>query len=234
MSAVMHKALREAIRLGHPSAELDHIVLALLDEHHPSVAQEVLQAKGIRREEIEELARRRYGHDHGAGSVAAGPLWHETSGRAEGFAVTLGVGAKDAEHVLLALLWQPFHRWFAEVLASAGTDRRAIATALAAKGVPLPQHPPPELPPPKTQAAAFPKDRVNDLNWALRESNPELNWGIGSGPEDDGLSVVIAADDVDLATVLDDVVGRGAWRWRRKNPAADSDEDGGGAAGRCR
>lgn len=224
MSAVMRQGLREAIRLGHRSAGPVHIVLALLDQDHPSVAQEVLRANGLRRERIEESAHRQYRHDDGVGSGAtAGPLWHETAGRAQGFAATLGTGANDAEHVLLALLWQPEHRWFVDVLASADTSREAIIVALAASRVPLPQHPLPQPPPAKTQAAAFPKDRVNDLNWALRRSAPDLNWGIGSDVDDEEMGVVLAAADVDLATVLDDVIGSGAWTWRRRNVTAETE-----------
>jgi hypothetical protein len=56
MSAVMHRALREAIRLGHRSAGPAHIVLALLDEHRPSIAQDVLRDNGIDRARIEAAA----------------------------------------------------------------------------------------------------------------------------------------------------------------------------------
>jgi ATP-dependent Clp protease ATP-binding subunit ClpA len=222
----MRRALREAMRLGHCSAGPAHIVLALLDEHRPSIAQEVLQASGIDRARIEAATHRQYRqgmdeHTPPRGATAE-PLWHETAGRAQGFSATLGAGADDPEHVLLALLWQPHHRWFADLLSSAETSRDVIVAALAARGVPVPQSPPPELPPPKTQAAAFPKSRVNDVNWALRQSAPNLNWGIGSDPEEKELSVVLAAGNVDLATVLDDVVGEGAWTWRRRNDEVDA------------
>lgn len=226
MSAVMHRALREAIRLGHRSAGPAHIVLALLDENRPSIAQEVLQENGIDRPRVEAAVARQYRlgmdeHSPRRGATAE-PLWHETAGRAQGFSATLGVGAEDPEHVLLALLWQPHSRWFADLLSSAETSRDGILAALAERGVPVPQSPLPQLPPPKTQAAAFPSSRVNDVNWALRESDPRLNWGIGSDPEDKELMVVLAAADVDLATVLDDVVGEGAWRWRRRNDEVDA------------
>lgn len=219
MSEVMHRALREAIRLAHPSAGPAHVVLALLDREHLSVAQEVLVAVGVDKERVEAAAARQYRRRRGdpspapAGSTAE-PLWHETAGRAEGFAATLGGGAGDAELVLLALLWQPVHRWFADLLASAGTTREAVVDALAQRGVPLPRRPPPPLPPPMTQAAVFPKDRVNDVNWALRARDPALRWGLGSDPDDQEAGVVLAAADVDLAGVLDDVVGAGGWRWR--------------------
>ena len=36
-----------------------------------------------------------------------------------------------------------------------------------------------------------------------------VRWGIGSDPEEKELSLVLAAANVDLATVLDDVVGEG-------------------------
>ena len=226
MSAVMHRALREAIRLGHRSAGPAHVVLALLDEHRPSIAQEVLQENGIDRTRIEAAADRQYRqgmdeHTRPRGATAE-PLWHETAGRAQGFSASVGAGADDPEHVLLALLWQPHHRWFADLLSSAETSRDVIAAALASRGVPVPQSPLPQLPPPKTQAAAFPSSRANDVNWALREGDPSLNWGIGSDPENKELSVVLAAANVDLATVLDDVVGEGAWRWRRRNDEMDA------------
>lgn len=226
MSAVMHRALREAIRLGHRTAGPAHIVLALLDENRPSIAQQVLQENGIDRPRIEAAVARQYRlgmdeHSPRRGATAE-PLWHETAGRAQGFSASLGAGADDPEHVLLALLWQPHYRWFADLLFSAETSRDGILAALAKRGVPVPQSPLPQLPPPKTQAAAFPSSRVNDVNWALRESDPSLNWGIGSDPEDTELMVVLAAADVDLATVLDDVVGEGAWRWRRRNDEVDA------------
>ena len=47
MSVVMHRALREAIRLGHRFVGPAHIVLALVDEQPPSIAQEGLQASGV-------------------------------------------------------------------------------------------------------------------------------------------------------------------------------------------
>ena len=72
-----------------------------------------------------------------------------------------------------------------------------------------------------TQAAAFAKGRVNDVNRALRTSSPDLRWGIGSHPDDDEASVVLAAADVDLVTVLDDVVGEGAWSWLSKKEEVD-------------
>lgn len=226
MSVVMHRALREAARLGHRSVGPAHIVLALLDEHQPSVAHEVLQASGIDRERMEASANRQFGHLDDDGVLPewarTGPLWHETAGRAQGLAATLGEGADDPELVLLALLWQPHHRWFADVLSSAQTSREVIVAALAARGVPVPPSPLPELPPPKTRAAAFPKWRVNDVNWALRRTHPDLNWGIGSDPEDDELSVVLAVADVDLGAVLDDVVGKGAWHWHRWNKELDA------------
>lgn len=224
MSAVMHRALREAIRLGHPSAGAVHVVLALLDEDHPSLARDVLVEHGLDRAHVQALADRQYRH-RGAGAppgggATAGPLWHETAGRAQGLAAALG--ADDPELVLLALLWQPGDRWFADVLASAQTSREAVVATLGSRRAPVPPGPPPPLPPPKTQAAAFPKGRANDVNWALRAHSPGLHWGIGSDPDDEGTNVVLAAADVDLAAVLDEVVGAGAWRWRRRAGEAEA------------
>lgn len=226
MTAVMHRALREAVRLGHRSVGPAHIVLALLDEHRPSIAQEVLRASGIDRERVEASVNRQFRHlddSVSPGGARTGPLWHETAGRAQGFAATLGEGADAPEFVLLALLWQPGDRWFAEVLSSADTSREVILSALAARGVPVPPSQLPELPPPKTQAAAFPRSHMNDVNWALRRTHPDLGWGIGRDPEDDELGVVLAVADVELGPVLDDVVGKGAWRWRRRNTAVEQE-----------
>jgi ATP-dependent Clp protease ATP-binding subunit ClpA len=220
MSAVMQRALLEAIRLEHRTVGTAHVALALLDEGRPSVAQDVLREHGVDRARIEASAtrHRRDDNDVPRGSAVTGPTWHETAGRAQGFAATLGEGAGDPEQVLLSLLWEPRDRWFAELLASAGTSREAMVAALAARGVPGPHTPPPDLPPPKTQAAAFPTERLNDVNRALRRSHPNLHWGIGSHPEDGETSVVLAADDVDLAAVLDDVVGKDRWSWRTGTP----------------
>ena len=142
----MQRAMGEAIRLGHRSAGTPHIVLALLDEHRPSVAREVLLENGLDRERVEASAARQHTGPQGEGTprggVTSAPLWHETAGRTEGFAATLGQGADDPEHVLLALLWQPRHRWFADLLTAAGTSRETIAAGLATRGVPLPRRPP--------------------------------------------------------------------------------------------
>ena len=160
MSVVMHRALREATRLGHCSVGPAHIVLALLDGSRPSVAREVLEASRIDRERMEASVSRQFRHldDDGVppAGATAGPLWHETAGRAQGLAAALGEGADDPELVLLALLWQPHDRWFADALSAAQTSRELIVTALVARGVPVPPSPLPELPPPKAQVAAFP------------------------------------------------------------------------------
>ena len=144
MSAVMHRALREATRLGHRSVGPAHIVLALLDEHRPSIAQEVLHGGGIDRERVEASANRQFRQVDDAvppGWATTGPLWHETAGRAQGLAVTLGQEVDDPELVLVALLWQPHDRWFADVLSSAPTNREAILAALVQHGVAVPRVP---------------------------------------------------------------------------------------------
>lgn len=152
-----------------------------------------------------------------SGGATTGPLWHETAGRPQGLAATLGEEGDVPEFVLLSLVWRPGDKWFPSVLSSAQTSREAVVSALAARGIPVPPSPLPELPPPKTQAAAFPRSRVNDVSWALRRTHPDLGWGIGRVPDDDGLSGVLAVADVDLGRVLDHLVGEGAWGWHRRN-----------------
>lgn len=127
-----------------------------------------------------------------------------------------------SEHVLLALLWQPRLSWFDNLLRAAGTSREAVVDGLAARGVRVPDVPLPPLSPPMTQAARFARVHLQDVNRALRERAPHLNWGIGSARDDGSAMVVLAGSDVDLAGILDDVVPPGAWSWepRAEGPSA--------------
>ncbi len=220
-SAVLEAALAEAIRLGHQWAGPPHILIALLDERRPSVAKEVLHALGVRRGTIEHEAVRRYGCTDRATDGRSGAttdiLWHETSGRVQGLAAALGTGVISPEHVLIALVWQPRQRWLEDLLVSVGTSRDAVVAELAGRGVPVPVGAPPRLHPPKTQAAAFPKARLHELNWALRE-RADFDWGIGRDKDDPDTMIVLAAAHIELDRVLDDVVGSGLWQWRKGGP----------------
>ncbi len=217
MSAALMAALSEAVALGHRHAGLPHVVLALLDERRPSVARDALLAAGVTPEFVATFGVETYGsvsHDpqDQAGAVAE-PLWHETAGRAQGFAAGIGERVVRPEHVLLALLWQPRPTWFEGLLRAAGTSREALVDDLASRGVTVPEVPLPPLPPRMTQAARFPRAHLQEVTRALRVRAPQLHWGIGSDRDDDTRMVVLAASDVDLVAVLDEVVGTGAWSW---------------------
>lgn len=226
-SAVMLDGIRRAAALGHRSAGIPHILLALLDEAQPSVARDVLVSVGATREVAEQSASRAYqtapADAEGRSSARSGPLWHETAARAEGLAAGFGDRSVTSEHILLALLWQPRDRWFEQILGRVGSSREALVAELAARGVSMPKVPLPDLGPPMTQCATFPRAHLDAVNWALREQAPDLRWGIGHDPDDEGVMVVLAAEHVDLSSILDEIVGRGGWTWRP--PSADGRTD---------
>ena len=63
-----------------------------------------------------------------------------------------------------------------------------------------------------TQGADVPVVHLTAVTRAMRERSPELRWGMGN-PGPHGVTVW-AADDTDLAGILDSVVGSGGWTWR--------------------
>jgi hypothetical protein len=221
VDVVMGRALEEAIEHGHSTAGLPQVVLALLDDKHPSTAQDALRAVGVSRQLVEDRDFASFGpqgsqaDSEGRRAAGSEPLWHETAARAQGLAVGFGKSLVTPEHVLLAMLWQRDQRWFEDVLAAAGSSRESLLEALRDLGVQVPEVPLPPVPPPMTQFAGFPKPLVQEVTWALRSASPPTgHWGIGPDPTDDNVMIAIAADDVPLEEVLDEVVGSGRWSWK--------------------
>jgi hypothetical protein len=220
VNGVMGRALMEAIDHGHATGGLPHVILALLDEQHPSTAQDALRAAGVSRQLVEDRGFAGYGStaaqadSEGRRMAGSEPLWHETAARAQGLAVGFGEVRVAPEHVLLAMLWQRDQRWFEDLLGAAGSSREALLEELDRRGIRVPEVSLPAVPPPSTQFAGFPKELVQEVNWALRAASPQGHWGIGSDPDDDNVMIVIAADDIPVEQVLDEVVGSPGWSWR--------------------
>ena len=124
-------AFEEAVRLDDLSLSLEHFLLAVLREEE-SVAARVLRREGVTAEKVEADPRRdgiRKGGRHAgiSGTIASTTV----TAFADGLATGLGAPEVTAEHVLLALLWEPAD----DVFPGVGTSRDALLAALRAEGV---------------------------------------------------------------------------------------------------
>ena len=99
-SAVEWAATREAEGLGHHWLGEEHLLLAVAEEAGCDRDDLVIAL-------VDHLER--YGPPvpkHGEGCMSA-PSYHTIRGRAEGLALSEGMAAPEARHVLQALLWDP-------------------------------------------------------------------------------------------------------------------------------
>lgn len=133
-----------ARQLGRMVASDDLLLLAMteLDETQP--ARRALEAEGVDAERL--LAAIRVGGD-GAPETPTGlrysPAYYSVQGRAQGFAAALGDGRITAEHVLLAVLWDPVSH-SSQLLWRLGLSRERLVEQLHELAVPVPSAP---LPP---------------------------------------------------------------------------------------
>jgi hypothetical protein len=110
VSSALQRALREAVRLGHQWVGPEHVVLALLDDQHPSPARTELIDRGLEHDRYRDrfLASLLDGDPPIRSSIAMGasstpaPIMYEIQGWIQGYAAATGVPASD-ETVLLAL-----------------------------------------------------------------------------------------------------------------------------------
>ena len=108
--SALQGALSEAVLLGHQWVGPEHVVLALLDDRHPSPARRALIERGFDHDRYREgfLASLLDGDPPIRSSIAVGavatpaPIFSEITGWIEGYAVAIGVPASD-ETVLLAI-----------------------------------------------------------------------------------------------------------------------------------
>jgi hypothetical protein len=130
--------------LGRTVASDDLFLLALtgLDEAQP--ARRALAADGMDAERL--MAEIRTTGDRPLdppGGLHFAPAYYTLHGRAEGFAAALGAGGITAEHVLLAVVWDPITH-SSQLLWRLGVSRERIVDRLRDLGVPVPAAP---LPP---------------------------------------------------------------------------------------
>lgn len=140
-------AAEQSALVGATSIGPEHLLLALVAPGEDSVAAQALRQSGIDYEQLRGAATRLAGarvipggRRRLAGTFA--PRWYGLQGRADGLAAGLGAKRIEAEHLLLALLWEPggSHSWLLEEL---GCSRRTIQAKLATLGVKVPTgHPP--------------------------------------------------------------------------------------------
>lgn len=140
------EALNRAASLKHHWAGEEHVLLALLEGGSDCPAARALAAAGVTSAGITTaLAARLERFGPPVPRKYEGTLSHESfhsvKGRAEGFALGLGRATPDAEHALLALLWQ-VDGTADRLLVDVGTSRHAVAARLVDGGAVVPMAPP--------------------------------------------------------------------------------------------
>jgi hypothetical protein len=133
------------------------------------------------------------------------PAAYAFLGRAEGFAAASASFRYEPEHVLLSLLWDP-HSVQNGMLRELGTSRADVEQALGRLGVSVP---PIDLPPEDErlwgERVWFPPDRfelvLSQVPSRLPEDSP-----FGFNFTADGRAWVQAGADVDLQSIVDDVL----------------------------
>jgi ATP-dependent Clp protease ATP-binding subunit ClpA len=144
----MAKASAQADLLADTHVGPEHLLLALVAPEETSVAASALRQSGAEYEALlafAERARTGIPRPHGrnrARGKGMSPSWYTLEGRADAFAVSFSAAKVQAEHLLLALLWQqngPHNR----LLKGVGVNRRSVYRQLKKLGAAVPTTPPP-------------------------------------------------------------------------------------------
>jgi hypothetical protein len=140
------RAGEQAMALGVDHIGTEHVLLALVAPGMTSKAAAAMRAAGATHEKLTAAARERQGKVKRMRPSRQGntftPSWYQMTGAARGFAAAQGASAIAAEHILLALLYEPTGAHGA-IIYGAGTSPRRIRTKLAALGVDVPAQQPP-------------------------------------------------------------------------------------------
>lgn len=147
LSRVERAALDEARRLGHSWVGIEHGLLVDPAGYADDPARLALEEAGLVAGTVEGVlaemaAAGRPASSEPPSASTPNPAWYVVSGRAQGFAASLGTGAVEAAHFVLALLWDR-HRW--QFAGDGGTARERVVEALARGGMVLPSAPLPPL-----------------------------------------------------------------------------------------
>lgn len=138
MARFAFAGMEKARLLGHHRAGEEHLLLALLDAWPDSRARQALAAAGITYDNAVAGLAAQFDREgppvpHRYSGTLTAPSHHDVVGRAEGFAVGLGYSTPNAEHGLLALLWQVGGR-VDRLIRSLGTTPEAVLAALVTEG----------------------------------------------------------------------------------------------------
>jgi ATP-dependent Clp protease ATP-binding subunit ClpA len=138
-------AFEESARLGHKDVGADHLLLALCASGEDTAAARALQAAGVEYESIPQaMARHREGEPPPWKEQRQTPDAFHIAGIAIGLATGLGAERVEAEHLLLAILWEP-NLPANYLLARLAPTRAEILSRLVAEGVRIPREPLPDL-----------------------------------------------------------------------------------------
>jgi hypothetical protein len=135
------------------------------------------------------------------GWLTYSPACYLLFGRAQGFAAVLGDGPMTAEHLLLALLWDPQSR-SSQLLWRLGIDRGGVLARLGDLGLAIPSA---TLPPQREiewgERVWFDRDKVNGvLDHVRLHLSRETNWGFNY---EDDRAWVHAEASVELQALVD-------------------------------
>lgn len=201
MLAVLGGALAEATRLGHQWVGPEHVLLALLRDDRPCIAQDVLHGLGLTHAEAE---RRFVGGlldaepplrsevEKGAGATSS-PAWSRLDGWIEGFALASGREA-TSEDALLGLCWA-----FRNPL-SGRVPRVDVVAALAARGVPVPSVGPPADWEPG-ERVDVPSAKLAAVRRALLDAGRLVGFNVD--PQNDAAWVRIRPGDHEARALID-------------------------------
>jgi hypothetical protein len=204
----------EALRLRHGFVGEEHFLLAMVRPSEKTTAAHVLRESGMDYEVLSAVVVEDFVRsdppveeaDLDSG-IYLNPAAHELMGRAEGLAAALGAGEVNAEHVLLALLWNSGSDWMFE---GCGTTRQAVYERLSARGVPVPVvdlPPSPEPPSGPHQQVFFPRERLNDVLATLPSLlPPDADWGWNHDGGSQGW--VSAFGDFDLEALVEQALSK--------------------------
>src|SRR5262245_40323258 len=136
-------ALNEADRLGHSYVGAEHVLLALVRPGESTVAARALRETGVDYDALHSLLSED-GRASARTSTARAfpPAFYGLCARADGLAIAFGAKQVEAEHLLLAMLWQPYTR-ITILLEQFGTSERAVQRKLAQLGAKVPPGQPP-------------------------------------------------------------------------------------------
>lgn len=212
ISNLLAAAADQARQLDNGWLGPEHVLLALLAT--PNLAADALGDVGVTYDRVRELmGQRRYDPDlpvlTSREGVRTNPAAHGLIGWAHGFAVASGHRAPRPEHWLIGLLYNDDRG--AMCLHPFGVQARAVVTALAGRGVPVPDLGPMEYRPWRGWRHVYVAEEqlpaILDLLGKKHPPGSEWRWGFNLVGEPRRARIG-AEEGIDLEAIVAEARGR--------------------------